>query len=75
MEGSGYYRCVEQGHPGAEWAEGCGWIVFDELAREQGSVKLGDILSLVESVRAHAQGGAREAFDLGRNFEEINKAA
>lgn len=39
------------------------------------SVKLGDILSLVESVRAHAQGGAREAFDLGRNFEEINKAA
>lgn len=29
---SGAYRQVPEGTPGAEWAEGAGWIIYDEQA-------------------------------------------
>lgn len=33
---TGFYRQVPAGTPGAEWAEGAGWIVHDVQAKRDG---------------------------------------
>lgn len=33
---SGYYRKVPQGTPNSEWAEGCGYIIYDKQAFKEG---------------------------------------
>ena len=40
---SGFYRQAPEGTPGADWAEGAGWIIYDEQARIEGQAAAKEI--------------------------------